>query len=50
LAQILRLEKAIMHLEAELRWLDIIEQRLEDIKEQPLPEPNLRPRGRPRRE
>ncbi|MGD0706926.1 MAG: PadR family transcriptional regulator [Anaerolineaceae bacterium] len=50
LAQILRLDKTIMHLEAELRWLDIIEQRLEDIKEQPLPEPDLRPRGRPRRE
>ncbi|HTX90523.1 MAG TPA: helix-turn-helix transcriptional regulator [Anaerolineales bacterium] len=49
MAQILLLDKAIMHLEADLRWLDIIEQRLEEVKRQPLPEPEIRPRGRPRK-
>jgi DNA-binding PadR family transcriptional regulator len=46
-AQILLLDKAIMHLEADLRWLDITESRLEEVKRQPLPEPEIRPRGRP---
>jgi DNA-binding PadR family transcriptional regulator len=50
LAQILLLDKAIMHLEADLRWLDMAEQRLEEVKQQPLPEPELRRRGRPRKE
>jgi DNA-binding PadR family transcriptional regulator len=49
IAQILLVDKAIMHLEADLRWLDMIEMRLEAIKVQPLPEPELRPRGRPRK-
>jgi DNA-binding PadR family transcriptional regulator len=49
MAQILLLDKAIMHLEADLRWLDMTEMRLEAIKEQPLPEPEIRPRGRPRK-
>ncbi|MEW5828197.1 MAG: helix-turn-helix transcriptional regulator [Chloroflexota bacterium] len=49
IAQILLLDKAIMHLEADLRWLDMIEMRLETIKGQPLPEPEIRPRGRPRK-
>jgi DNA-binding PadR family transcriptional regulator len=47
LAQILLLDKAIMHLEADLRWLDITEMRLEEVKGQPLPEPEIRRRGRP---
>jgi len=47
MAQILLLDKVIMHLEADLRWLDITEQRLEDVKRQPLPEPEIRHRGRP---
>ncbi len=49
LAQILLLDKSIMHLEADLRWLDITEQRLDQVKRQPLPEPEIRPRGRPRK-
>jgi DNA-binding PadR family transcriptional regulator len=49
MAQILLLDKAIMHLEADLRWLDITEQRLDEVKGQPLPEPEIRPRGRPRK-
>lgn len=47
LAQILLLDKAIMHLEADLRWLDMIEGRLEEIKRQPLPKPEVKARGRP---
>lgn len=47
LAQILLLDKVIMHLEADLRWLDMIEMRLEEVRGQPLPEPELRRRGRP---
>jgi len=42
-------DKAIMHLEADLRWLDMAEMRLEEVKRQPLPEPELRRRGRPRK-
>jgi len=49
IAQILFLDKVIMHLEADLRWLDMIEARLEAIKGQPFPQPEIRPRGRPRK-
>lgn len=49
MAQILLLDKAIMHLEADLRWMDITEVRIEAIKGQPFPEPEIRPRGRPRK-
>jgi DNA-binding PadR family transcriptional regulator len=49
MAQVLLLEKALMHIEADLRWLDMTEMRLEAIKRQPLPEPEVRPRGRPRK-
>jgi DNA-binding PadR family transcriptional regulator len=49
IAQILLLEKVIMHLEADLRWLDIVETRIDDVKNQPLPEPELRRRGRPKK-
>lgn len=49
LAQILLLDKVIMHLEADLRWLDIVESRLDEVSRQPLPEPEKRPRGRPRK-
>jgi DNA-binding PadR family transcriptional regulator len=46
LAQIFLFDKAIMHLEADLRWLDMIEARLDEIKRQPMARPELRPRGR----
>jgi len=49
MAQILLLDKAIMHLEADLRWMEITEMRIEAIKGQPFPEPEIRPRGRPRK-
>ncbi len=47
LAQILLLDQAVMHLEADLRWLDMIEARLDEVRQQPLPKPEARPRGRP---
>ena len=49
IAQILLVDKGIMHLEADLRWLDMIEMRLESIKDQPIPEPEIRKRGRPKK-
>jgi len=49
LAGILLLDKAIMHVEADLRWLDTIEGRLDEIRRQPLPEPETKPRGRPKK-
>jgi DNA-binding PadR family transcriptional regulator len=50
LAQILLFDQVVMHLEADLRWLDIVEQRLDEIKRQPAPKPEPKPRGRPRKE
>ena len=47
LSQILLMDKAAMHLEADLRWLDMIESRLDEVKSQPAPKADLRPRGRP---
>ena len=49
LAQILLTDKATMHLEADLRWLDMVEVRLDAIKGQPFPEPTIRRRGRPKK-
>lgn len=43
------LDKTIMHLEADLRWLDMIEMRIEAIKDQPIAEVEIRRRGRPRK-
>jgi DNA-binding PadR family transcriptional regulator len=48
LAYILLLDQAVMHLEADLRWLDMIEARLDEIRQQPIPEPSDKPRGRPK--
>lgn len=50
LAHLLLLDQAIMHTEADLRWLDMIEARLDDLKKQPLPEGEARSRGRPPKE
>jgi DNA-binding PadR family transcriptional regulator len=49
LAQILLYDKAIMHLEADLRWLDMIEARLDEMSRQPMKAPEIKPRGRPRK-
>ena len=49
LAYILLMDQAIMRVEADLRWLDIVETRLDEIADQPLPEPESRRRGRPPR-
>ena len=49
MAQILLMDKAIMHLEADLRWMDIAEMRIESLKGQPFLEPESRPRGRPKK-
>jgi DNA-binding PadR family transcriptional regulator len=49
LSLILLLDKTVMHLEADLRWLDMLETRLDEIRSQPVPKPDLRPRGRPRK-
>lgn len=49
LAQVLLYDKTIMHVEADLRWLDMIEARLEDVTRQPFPEPEAKPRGRPKK-
>lgn len=49
LAHMLLLDSAVMHIEADLRWLDMVDARLDEIKRQPLPEPEMRPRGRPKK-
>jgi DNA-binding PadR family transcriptional regulator len=49
LAQILRLDKAIMQYEAELHWLDMLDSHLDEIERQPIPVPEIRPRGRPKK-
>ncbi|MBU0492183.1 MAG: PadR family transcriptional regulator [Chloroflexi bacterium] len=49
LAQILLLEQAVMHLEADLRWLDMVEVRLDEVRRQPMPEPEVKTRGRPKK-
>jgi DNA-binding PadR family transcriptional regulator len=47
LAIILLHDQTIMHLEADLRWLDMVEGRLDEIRRQPVPAPQTRSRGRP---
>jgi DNA-binding PadR family transcriptional regulator len=50
LAQILLMDKTIMHLEADIHWLDFAERRIEEIKKQPFPQPETRMRGRPKKQ
>ncbi len=45
----LLLESAIMHLEADLRWIEMCEARLPDLKQYEPPKPEPKVRGRPRR-
>lgn len=47
LAHLLLLDQAAAHVEADLRWLDVVEARLDEVRRQPLPRPEARPRGRP---
>ncbi len=46
---ILLLESAIMHLEADLRWIEMCEARLPDLKNYTPPQPEKKTRGRPRK-
>ncbi len=46
---ILLLESAIMHLEADLRWIEMCEARLPDLKHYSPPKPAPKTRGRPKR-
>jgi DNA-binding PadR family transcriptional regulator len=45
----LLLDSATMHLEADLRWIEMCEARLPDLKHYTPPKPEPKPRGRPRR-
>lgn len=45
----LLLDSAIMHLEADIRWIEMIEARLPELRQFQPPAPPARPRGRPRR-
>jgi DNA-binding PadR family transcriptional regulator len=45
---VLLLDSAIMHLEADLRWIEMIEGRLPDLKQYTPPKPQPKARGRPR--
>ena len=49
LATIILLDKTLMHVEADLRWLDMVEARLGEIGRQTPQFPPARPRGRPRK-
>jgi DNA-binding PadR family transcriptional regulator len=49
LATIFLLDKTLMHVEADLRWLDMVEARLDEMGRQKKSPPAVRPRGRPRK-
>jgi DNA-binding PadR family transcriptional regulator len=49
LAHAMLLDKAVMHVEADLRWLEMVEARLHQLERQALPQPARRRRGRPRK-
>jgi DNA-binding PadR family transcriptional regulator len=44
----LLLETVVVHLEADLRWIEMCDSRLADLKKYKLPTPQPLPRGRPR--
>jgi DNA-binding PadR family transcriptional regulator len=46
---VMLLDSAIMHLEADLRWIEMCEARLPDLKRYSPPTPEPKARGRPRR-
>jgi DNA-binding PadR family transcriptional regulator len=46
---VLLLESATMHVEADLRWIEMCETHLPDLKHYTPPKPLSKPRGRPRR-
>ncbi|HEX3049761.1 MAG TPA: PadR family transcriptional regulator [Aggregatilineaceae bacterium] len=46
----LLLESAMMHLEADLRWIEMCEARLSELKAYTPPPPTPKPRGRPRKD
>lgn len=46
---VMLLDSAVMHLEADLRWIEMCEARLPDLKDYDPPQPVPKPRGRPRR-
>lgn len=46
---LLLLDSAVMHLEADLRWIEMCEARLPDLKHYDPPRPKPKTRGRPRR-
>jgi DNA-binding PadR family transcriptional regulator len=50
LPRVLLLESAIMHLEADLRWIEMCEARLPDLKHYDPPKLPVKARGRPRRD
>jgi DNA-binding PadR family transcriptional regulator len=47
---VLLLESATMHLEADLRWIEMCQARLEELKQYTPPKPEPKPRGRPRKQ
>jgi DNA-binding PadR family transcriptional regulator len=47
LSRVTLLDKAVMHMEADLRWLDMVEGRLAEIEKQPFATPLAPRRGRP---
>jgi DNA-binding PadR family transcriptional regulator len=49
LATIFLLDKTLMHVEADLRWLDMVEARVDEMGRQKKTPPPARPRGRPRK-
>jgi DNA-binding PadR family transcriptional regulator len=49
LATILLIDKTLMHVEADLRWLDMVEARLGEMGRQKMAPLPARPRGRPRK-